>query len=138
LPGGGALGDQADPMQHPLPTRLVPEHTAIDLKLHPCPPARAITTRPNPPSGGSSGCRAGACWRSVREGTGHGRVRAPGGGGPFPRPWGQFPTRDQYVAYLHEYAATRRLRVRTGVQVERVDPAGTGWRLTTSAGPLAT
>lgn len=42
------------------------------------------------------------------------------------------------MAYLHEYAATRRLRVRTGVQVERVDPAGTGWRLTTSAGPLAT
>lgn len=52
-------------------------------------------------------------------------------GAPFPRKWGQFPTRDQYVGYLRDYAERRGVPVRTGVHVRRLDPADAGWRLTT-------
>ena len=41
-------------------------------------------------------------------------------GAPFPRSFGQFPTRDQYVAYLREYAAARNVPVESGVQVSRM------------------
>ncbi len=84
------------------------------------------------------GAGIGTAWAgrydSLRFNTGRWRSALPGA--PFPRSWGQFPTRDQYVAYLHEYAATRRLRVRTGVRVQRVDPAQDGWRLSTTTGPV--
>jgi len=55
-------------------------------------------------------------------------------GAPFPREWGQFPTRDQYVDYLRQYAEAHRVRIRTGVEVDRLDPAGDRWRVTTSQG----
>ena len=59
-------------------------------------------------------------------------------GAPFPRAYGWFPTRDQYVDYLDGYAARHHVPVRTGVAVERIDPAGgRGWRLSTDAGPMA-
>ena len=59
-------------------------------------------------------------------------------GAPFPRAYGWFPTRDQYVDYLDAYAARHHVPVRTGVAVERIDPAGgRGWRLSTDAGPMA-
>lgn len=56
-------------------------------------------------------------------------------GEPFPRAWGQFPTRDQYVGYLRGHAERHRVRVRTGIDVERLDPDARGWRLTTTNGP---
>ena len=39
----------------------------------------------------------------------------------IPRRFGRWPTRDDYVRYLEQYVADQRLRVRTGVAVERVD-----------------
>ena len=57
-------------------------------------------------------------------------------GAPFPREYGWFPTRDQYVDYLEAYTAGHHVEVRTGVSVERIDPGDRGWRLSTDAGPL--
>lgn len=58
-------------------------------------------------------------------------------GAPFPRAYGWFPTRDQYVDYLDAYAARHHVPVRTGVAVERIDRAGDeGWTLSTDGGPL--
>lgn len=56
-------------------------------------------------------------------------------GAPFPRECGWFPTRDQYVTYLEDYAARHGVTVRTGVEVRRIDPApaGDGWQLSTTA-----
>lgn len=59
-------------------------------------------------------------------------------GAPFPRQWGQFPTRDQYVGYLREYAAHHGVPVRTGTHVQRLDPADGGWRLITDEDQLLT
>ncbi|GGK59271.1 flavin-containing monooxygenase [Ornithinimicrobium pekingense] len=59
-------------------------------------------------------------------------------GAPFPRAWGQFPTRDQYVGYLRAYARRHRVPVRTGVEVRRLDPVPEGWSVRTSGGTLAT
>ena len=56
-------------------------------------------------------------------------------GAPFPREYGQFPTRDQYVAYLRDYAERRGVRVEHGVEVTGLHRAeGGGWRVTTSRG----
>jgi cation diffusion facilitator CzcD-associated flavoprotein CzcO len=58
-------------------------------------------------------------------------------GAPFPRNFGQFPTRDQYVAYLHQYAQRRRIPVETGVHVTRLTPTEGGtWAVTTASGNL--
>lgn len=56
-------------------------------------------------------------------------------GHPFPREWGQFPTRDHYLGYLREYAVTHRIEPRTGVEVHRIEQDGPDWSLRTSAGP---
>lgn len=84
------------------------------------------------------GEHVGAAWRarydSLRFNTGRRHSALPGN--PFPRAWGQFPTRDQYVSYLQDFVDTRDIRVRTGVHVDRLDPAEGGWLLTTSIGPL--
>lgn len=59
-------------------------------------------------------------------------------GAPFPKDYGWFPTRDQYVSYLDGYAARHRVSVRTGIEVRRIDPAptGDGWQLSTTAESL--
>lgn len=58
-------------------------------------------------------------------------------GAPFPRSFGQFPTRDQYVSYLRDYARTRGVPVRTGVEVTQVRPGtATRWTLATPAGDI--
>lgn len=57
-------------------------------------------------------------------------------GSPFPREWGQFPTRDQYLTYLRAYAEAHQVCVRTGVTVTRVERDDDGWRLETSTGPV--
>lgn len=58
-------------------------------------------------------------------------------GAPFPREWGQFPSRDQYVGYLTEYAEARHVRVHTGVDVLRLDPTREGWSLATNSDRLS-
>jgi putative flavoprotein involved in K+ transport len=45
----------------------------------------------------------------------------------IPRRCGPFPARDDYVAYLQDYAAG--MRVRLGTRVHRIDRADTGWEL---------
>lgn len=54
----------------------------------------------------------------------------------IPRRYGRWLTRDQMVEYLRDYARRLGLEVRTGVEVERVDPGPGGWRVRTSDGEL--
>ena len=49
-------------------------------------------------------------------------------GARIPRRCGPFPARDDYVAYLQDYAAGMRLRL--GTRVHRVDRGDAGWELT--------
>src|SRR3989442_13105800 len=42
-----------------------------------------------------------------------------------------FPTREEVVRYLEEYAAQHELRVRTGITVERLERDADGWKLET-------
>ncbi|ACQ79184.1 FAD-dependent pyridine nucleotide-disulphide oxidoreductase [Beutenbergia cavernae DSM 12333] len=56
-------------------------------------------------------------------------------GRPFPRSFGQFPSRDQYVEYLRTYAAAAGIRVETGCLVSSIDTDdGGGWVLETGDG----
>jgi putative flavoprotein involved in K+ transport len=48
-------------------------------------------------------------------------------GARIPRRCGPFPARDEYVAYLQDYAAGMRLQL--GARVHRIDRAGAGWEL---------
>ena len=47
-----------------------------------------------------------------------------------------FPSRDELVAYLDEYARRHALDVRLGVRVERIEREDDRWRLVTSAGEM--
>lgn len=82
------------------------------------------------------GGRVGAAWAgrydALRFNTGRRNSHLPGA--PFPRAWGQFPTRDQYVDYLGAYAVSHRVPVRTGVDVGRLDPVDDGWTVATDQG----
>lgn len=53
---------------------------------------------------------------------------------PIPREYGRWVARDDVVRYLEHYATHHRLDVRTGVEVERVERTGDGWRLRTAGG----
>lgn len=50
------------------------------------------------------------------------------------RRYGEFPTRDDWVRYLEDYARHHELDIEFGVEVERVERANGGWRVRTSAG----
>ena len=52
------------------------------------------------------------------------------------RRYGEFPTRDEWIRYLEEYAAHHGIQPRFGVEVQRVDRSNRGWRVDTSAGPM--
>jgi putative flavoprotein involved in K+ transport len=52
------------------------------------------------------------------------------------RGYGEFPTRDDWVRYLEDYAAHHRIEPRFGVEARRVDRSDGGWRVETSDGPL--
>ena len=54
----------------------------------------------------------------------------------IPRRYGPFPARDDYVAYLEQYAAG--MRIRFGTAVDRIDRAGPGWQLGLSSGSIST
>jgi cation diffusion facilitator CzcD-associated flavoprotein CzcO len=71
------------------------------------------------------GTRAGRCWAdtwdSLRLHTGKHFSQLPGL--PFPRGTSLFPSRDEFVRYLDAYVAHFDLRVETGSDVTRVEPA---------------
>jgi cation diffusion facilitator CzcD-associated flavoprotein CzcO len=83
------------------------------------------------------GAGIGAAWAgrydALRFNTG--RLHSALPGAPFPREFGQFPTRDQYVGYLRAYAARRDVSVEYGVELTGLTREdGGGWRLRTSSG----
>jgi len=47
----------------------------------------------------------------------------------IPRRAGRWPAREEFIAYLDRYAESNRLDIRFGVEVERIDRDGDGWRL---------
>ena len=55
----------------------------------------------------------------------------------FEKGTGLFPRRVEFVRYLHAYARTFAVPLRTGVTVTMARRDGEGWRLTTNAGPMA-
>lgn len=80
--------------------------------------------------------RAGESWRncydSLRLHTGRHLSKLPGR--PFPRGTPLFPSRDDVVRYLEEYAQVFGLPVREGAAVEAAAPANGGWRVRLSGG----
>jgi cation diffusion facilitator CzcD-associated flavoprotein CzcO len=56
---------------------------------------------------------------------------------PYPAGTALFPSRDQVVSYLEDYARRYVPDVRLRTCVERIDRHDCGWQLQTSAGPLA-
>jgi cation diffusion facilitator CzcD-associated flavoprotein CzcO len=54
----------------------------------------------------------------------------------YPKSAGLFPSRDQVVGYLEDYAARNGIEIRTGTLVERVEREDHRWALTTSAGQM--
>jgi putative flavoprotein involved in K+ transport len=54
----------------------------------------------------------------------------------YARGVGVFPSRDEMVGYLEDYAARNQLDVRLGTRVERIDADGGSWVVRTSAGDL--
>ena len=47
-----------------------------------------------------------------------------------------FPSREEWIQYLEDYASTHGLRVQFGTEVEHLDRRGDRWRVTTSRGPV--
>jgi cation diffusion facilitator CzcD-associated flavoprotein CzcO len=80
----------------------------------------------------------GASWRGrydrLRLNTSRWFSKLPGGS--YARGTGVFPTRDEVVTYLEDYARDNDLEVRLGTRVERIDPQGDGWVVRTSAGDV--
>jgi putative flavoprotein involved in K+ transport len=56
----------------------------------------------------------------------------------MPRRYGRWPSRDQLVEYLRDYARRLELRVIPRTEVERVDRSDLGWRLRSSTGDFDT
>ena len=56
-------------------------------------------------------------------------------GARLPRRMGQWPSRDDLVAYYERYAADRRLQVVPDTEVTRIDRVPGGWQLSTPRGP---
>ena len=57
-------------------------------------------------------------------------------GARFARGTGIFPSRDEMVRYLESYTARKRIDVRLGTRLERIDRDGDGWVLRTSTGDV--
>jgi putative flavoprotein involved in K+ transport len=79
-----------------------------------------------------------ASWRRRYDGLRLNTVRWLSGlpGAPIPRPAGQWPARDDFVAYLESFAKRNRIRISFGTEVSRIEHAGNGWLIETSAGAL--
>lgn len=80
----------------------------------------------------------GASWRGHYASLRLHTVRALSGlpGMRIPRAAGRWVGRDAFLRYLERYAAERRIDVQTDIDVLRVDPAGDGFELATTAGTL--
>ena len=80
----------------------------------------------------------GASWRGrydrLRLNTSRWFSKLPGGS--YAPGTGVFPTRDEVVSYLEDYARDNALDVRLRTRVERIDPDGAGWVVRTSAGDV--
>jgi cation diffusion facilitator CzcD-associated flavoprotein CzcO len=78
----------------------------------------------------------GAAWRGrydrLRLNTSRWFSKLPGGS--YAPGTGVFPTRDEVVTYLDDYARDNALDVRLRTRVERIDADGAGWAVRTSAG----
>jgi hypothetical protein len=57
-------------------------------------------------------------------------------GARYPRGTGMFPSRDEVVGYLEDYAARNAIDVRLGTRLERIDSDGGRWLLRTSTGDV--
>ncbi|MFD7229634.1 flavin-containing monooxygenase [Streptomyces sp. NPDC059881] len=57
---------------------------------------------------------------------------------PMPRRFGRWVSRDDVVRYLERYAEFHELELVTGVEVTRIEPAGSDWVLHASGGRLLT
>jgi putative flavoprotein involved in K+ transport len=84
--------------------------------------------------------RVGSSWRSRYDSL---RLNTPRltstlPGYRMPRRYGRWPTRDDMVEYLDEYARRRRLRIQFGTAVKRVERGEEGWLLETTDGEIAT
>ena len=53
------------------------------------------------------------------------------------RRYGEFPSRDQWIQYLEDYAAHHGLDIRFGTEVEQITRSGGGWQVHTSTGILS-
>ena len=81
----------------------------------------------------------GASWRSRYEGLRLNTIRQFSGvrGLRIRRSTGRYPSREDFIAYLEEYARRAGLDVRCGVTAERVErTADRDWRMTTDGGDL--
>ena len=58
-------------------------------------------------------------------------------GARYPAGTPMFPSRDEVVAYLEDYARDNELEIRFRTRVERLEPHGGGWCLQTSTGDLS-
>ena len=58
-------------------------------------------------------------------------------GGRYARGTGMFPSRDEVVGYLEDYAERNAVDVRLNTRVERIERNGTGWIVRTSGGDVA-
>jgi cation diffusion facilitator CzcD-associated flavoprotein CzcO len=58
-------------------------------------------------------------------------------GGRFKRGTGLFPTRDEMVGYLEDYAVRHRIQVLPETRLQRIDPRSGGWLLRTSSGDIS-
>jgi cation diffusion facilitator CzcD-associated flavoprotein CzcO len=58
-------------------------------------------------------------------------------GGRYARGTGMFPSRDEVVGYLEDYAERHAVDVRLNTRVERIDRNGAGWIVRTSGGDVA-
>jgi putative flavoprotein involved in K+ transport len=80
----------------------------------------------------------GAAWRGrydrLRLNSSRPFSKLPGAG--YPRGTGMFPSRDQVVAYLEDYARDHKLDIRFRTRVERIDRHGSRWLIQTSAGEI--
>src|SRR3954469_21132847 len=50
------------------------------------------------------------------------------------RRYGEFPTRDDWIRYLEDYARHHELQIEFGTDVGRLEPANGGWRVETNGG----
>jgi indole-3-pyruvate monooxygenase len=55
---------------------------------------------------------------------------------PMPRSYPRYPSRDQVVGYLEQYAESEGLRPRLGVEVRRITHEGRSWLVDTSEGAV--